>query len=753
MIIQILFSLLVLSQAQAQNVSPKTEADSLYQIAEKSLGSVPIDQSIDAFKRVLDANRDYASAHYQLAQLYATYNTVNDRQRAKRAIGEAIRLEPNNVEYQLALGDLLWQQGFWTNAEDQYLKAFQTDTLSAKAAYQVGARALNTYLKFKDLELLDVISGAGGPTYHMFYWGHFAKKDLERAKTFLNRSTRLNPTFRNAYYQLGLAHYESNEPGQLALVANRLLKHVPGDKDALLFMGLGFQAINKLGRAHTLFKAALERMAPEERAVMESIDLIADTQTQTHIQQAEAHTSSDSTTWSDSAPRTLFWQKQDPLYLTHYNERRVAHYARVAYANLRYSRPEHNIAGWQTDMGRAHIKYGRPLQRRVQRAGGSSMPMDVFMTDGMMENIMPSELGGQSIALMSANFQTENWVYENFTLAFIAADGRNGRLASSTPKQPRYVDPYRRQKYVVPHQILAFKEPDNIRIEVTYALPKTRFQTETTTLDNGLFIFDPNGQKIDEQILQATLQWPQVPNPGLWHKYRVLAHQMHLQPGNYQIIMEALEQKTGHIATFQAQRVISFSDSTLTMSDLFLARRIHPKVPFPENRNDLAILPNPIHTYTAQYPVYVYLELYNLNRNVFGRTRYDIAYQLSIPEKDEMDPSQFIDQSLRRDATVELVLNETPDDSITRNPTLEYRVKYTLPKSRETESLKRATSQGVDMTTSVTAEYEGDKTNDFTYLQFDVAQLPQGIHKLTVTVTDKHTNHQTQKTALFRVIE
>lgn len=757
------FWLLCVILLSHQPVLGKTPADSLYHVAEKSLNTVPIKQSIQAFKRVLKANHKYAAAHYQLCQLYATYNTVNDRQRAKRAIEEAIRLEPENVDYQLALGDLLWQQSFWTNAEAQYLRAFRCDTLSAKAAFKVGSRALNTYLKFKDLEFLDIITGLDGPTYHIFYWDHFAEKDLERAKTFLNRSTHIDPTYRDAYYQLGLAHYENNQPGQLTVVAGRLLKHVPNDKDGLLFMGLGFQAINQLGRAHTLFEEALKRMSDEERTVMESVDLIADAQTQDQIQQAEAHTYPTSTDWTDSDPRNLFWQKQDPLYLTQYNERRIAHYGRVAYANLRYSRPEHNIAGWQTDMGSAHIKYGRALKRRVKRAGSSEVvSMDRFMTDQLMGMVMPEELGGSS-ALTSANFQTEIWIYENFNLEFIAADGRNGRLASSTPKTPRYIDPYRRQKYTVPHQVLAFKEDDQVRLEVTYALPKRRFKTETATLDNALFIFDANGRKVGQQVQQAILQWPKSTIQNLWNQHRVIAHQMKLQQGDYQVVMEALDQKTGHIATFKEQRPLSFIDTALSLSDLFLARRIHPKTPFPENRKDLAILPNPIHTYTPKHPVYVYLELYNLKPDDFGRTRFDLTYQLSVPDKEEINPAQFMDQRIGRETTLEVLINESAStpirveederNQITRRPTVEYRVKYTLPKSIETDELKRATDQGVAMTTSVTAEYEGDRVNDFTYLQFDTSQLPKGIHKLTVTITDKNTNRYTNKYALFRVIE
>ena len=59
--------------------------------------------------------------------------------------------------------------------------------------------------------------------------------------------------------------------------------------------------------------------------------------------------------WVDSVERVRFWRRQDPLFLTEFNERRMEHYGRVAYANLRFSRPSKGIEGWRTDMGRAYI--------------------------------------------------------------------------------------------------------------------------------------------------------------------------------------------------------------------------------------------------------------------------------------------------------------------------------------------------------------------------------------------------------------
>ncbi|MDP6037069.1 MAG: GWxTD domain-containing protein, partial [Candidatus Latescibacteria bacterium] len=662
--IGILLIVCVFGEIDAKDARNRASVDSLYQATVEALGSTSTKESIDAFNRVLKADRKYTLAHYHLAKLYATCNTVNDRQRAKRAIENAIRLGPGNTDFRLAFGDILWQQAKWNEAETQYQKAFQLDTLNADVPFKIGTTALDSYLKFTELYHIDRISpmnlpgtssarGADGFTYTRFDWAHFAEEAFKRATTFLHKCTQIDPTYREAYYKLGLAHYENRHPEKLIGISAQLLKHMPGDKNGLLFMALGLQAINRLDQSSKLFTAAIKRMVPTERAMMESLDLISTLETQQQIQQTKITLPDSIQTWAESDVHTLFWQKQDPLHLTTYNERRMAHYGRVAYANLRYSRPERNIAGWQSDMGQAYIKYGRPLNRSVERADDQfKYGMDVQITN-MDLMILPETLPADRLfdtirpnlaSLNNSDHQTETWIYENFKLAFISADGRNGRLASPTPKTPRYVDPYKNQKYTTPHQILAFKEPDGVRLEVAYALPSKRFKPQPSTLDDGLFIIDPEGREINKQTHQSTVQWNK--SKTRWDQHHVLTRQTHLSPGNYDILVEARDQHTGSIATFRENRTLTLSDTSLAMSDLFLARHIREKTSYPKSRTDLAIEPNPIRTYGSSDPVYVYLEVYNLTRNDFGKTRFDITYHISTPQQDEIDPTLFIDQNL-----------------------------------------------------------------------------------------------------------
>ena len=57
----------------------------------------------------------------------------------------------------------------------------------------------------------------------------------------------------------------------------------------------------------------------------------------------------------------------------------------------------------------------------------------------------------------------------------------------------------------------------------------------------------------------------------------------------------------------------------------------------------------------------------------------------------------------------------------------------------EAQDLNIERSQDSDVIRTVTANYEGTRENDFTYLQIDVNQVPEGIYQLTVLAKDEQT--------------
>ena len=140
----------------------------------------------------------------------------------------------------------------------------------------------------------------------------------------------------------------------------------------------------------------------------------------------------------------------------------------------------------------------------------------------------------------------------------------------------------------------------------------------------------------------------------------------------------------------------------------------------------------------SDFSTYLYLEVYNLRRNPFGRTRFEITYRLSLPKKNDVDPGLFAALDARSDS-VEVISFLNPEAE--SNVPLQFQVRYHLPKHNQIrEELKRLRGLQDRIETAVSAEYEGDRADDFTFLEIDINQLPEGIFNLTVLVTDRHTN-------------
>ena len=780
---------------QAAASTPQV-ADRLYESALEQVGRVTVEQSLQAFRDVLKADRDYAPAHYEIAKLYLSLGTPMDRESAMKAVKEAILLDRDNVSYRLLKADILWTQGSWYNAVNEYKKVLKVDPGNAMAAYMIGHHGIKNFMKYNDKFMMNGISGFSwrehSRTRHS--WSFFGIEELDEAVTYLKACIEAEPQFKDAYFQLGLACYEANRPDELIQVANLLIERVPEDKDALLFCGLGYQALGDETSAHEFYTRALQRMAPAERAVMESVEGIVPDAERANLDDLPRERETVGSThqpWVDSEERVRFWRRQDPLYLTEFNERRMEHYGRVAYANLRFSRPSISIEGWRTDMGRAYIKLGRYLDRRVRRPTTASViPVDRTSTFGRY-------LPGKRIP-WRLTMQQETWFYEGFRVDFQISDGFHGFSPSRLPDRTRYIDPYGRMKYRVPHQVASFKDGDSLR-ELAYALPRYNVtlldSDRNIALENGVFLFDERWDEVYRKRSDLKLKWPRLEPSrypaadSLRNNHLVFQVPFRLAPGTYHLVGELRDAGRGSIGTFRRRREFEAVGSSLTMSDLLLAAQIDSRVTFPEGRSDLGIVANPLRTYHRSEPAFIYLEAYNLERDEFGRTEYEISYTIGHTEQRKIDPYLFVAQRLpqggrhlevsrvsrtresgvrrpprvseeeeeeqRREGLPVVQQEVVPDYfDAKRKEELTYRARFVFPEEDKLASrIKKMGRSKEGVETTITARYEGDREDDFTYLQIDLSHVPAGVHRLSVRIRDVHNDDVVSRDVLFRVIE
>ena len=328
-----------------------SEVDSLYQAALSRMNEIEPKESVEEFRKVLKADGKYAPALAQLTRLYIRLDTPEYRRRAVEASEKAVRIEPENLQYQLLYGEALWNRGFQREAKAHYERVIEKFPNAAIAAYDAGRHVLGEYMITRD-QVLDRRGAIRS----------FAKNEYEQAVMLLEKSLEIDDKYKDSYYLMGLAHLEHKKIGAMQRVMKQMMQKFPGDINAQLFMAYSHQLQGQLLDANDLYEKAVGAMNAEERKMMESVDLIASKKDNARISKAMA--ASGDGEWKDSAELKQFWNQNDPLLLTSQNERRMEHYGRVAYANLRFSVPSRNIEGWKTVRGQTYIKYGK-YQRRT----------------------------------------------------------------------------------------------------------------------------------------------------------------------------------------------------------------------------------------------------------------------------------------------------------------------------------------------------------------------------------------------------
>ena len=763
----------------------ETTIDSLFHVAEQQVGQAGRTKSVKAFRDILSRDDEYAPAYNALANLYLQTNTVNDRQRAAQMILKAIMIDPNNAEYRLTRGKIWWAQGFRSRALSQYENVNEKHPNNTEALDGAGMYQVYEFLALKD----------GRRDF-----GKYAQEAKREAEQTLRKSIQLNATNQKPYHLLGILYFEDEDWSTFQTLIQNLHLLYPDDKNALLFCGLAHYQLGEYNESHKYYQRALDLMSVEERELLDSIDLLVP---------KEDHASRDTTQTIDALlKREMFWKSQDPLYLSDFNERKMEHFGRMAYSNLRFRRFSDNVEGWQTDMGKAYIKFGRYRSRKTfyLSKGGSEFRAFYEMRETWFYETFKIEYcgnggdrwgfcGGYGVGGVSF-IPPNNSLFDYWREAPDNAFRRRTFSFPSTLQEAshhifrktaqRFIDPYLNRKYTLPHQIAVFEERDSVRVELSYMIPKDRLEANLETGEvsfwDGVFLFDKHWNDVYNYRKSMSFALPPpLPPPNTAARHRndhlLVSRMLSVPQGSYHFSIELLDQTSGAIGIARDEKQYVYDDKTFHLSDLLVGSDIQARNALPESRNDLIITPNPVRTFSPFESVFIYLELYDLIRDDFGSTAYDISYTIGKPEVDTLSPTLFASQDLidmmgkteidLRTGIADHIAAEglqtgRPQDSdeigsIFADSDIWGDTKVYTSGGQvhhiAAEGLKIKRSKDGDLTRTVTANYEGNREDDFTYLQIDVNQVPPGIYQLTVLAKDKRTEQTDRKYVYFRIVE
>ena len=711
------------------------------------------DEAERAAKEALEIDRASPEILIQLARVYILKDKKKD---AREVLNEAEQLAPDMADLHYYRGRTygkirmaMFRPGTaereYKIQDASYRRAIELDPSHPDAFFQLG----NVIEEIRD--------------------------DPESALDWYARQASVNPAHDEAIYRLVACAVELREYqkgyAQLQQVAtaqdsaaNPLVDGLAAQLEAYQYHILDQHV--RAYRAMRRHIAVLSEVDPGKVALYEDLSIVASSK------EAEAFLEAPEQK-RDELWRT-YWAARDPDPTTRINERLVEHYRRVIYSKLNFStgkdpwdrRGEIYVRyGHPDDRQQFILKSGEDVVNAIYPTGMRAVDMIRETSRQRLDMQVSTGAPAQDIGLFSARagretksvaFPTESWVYVPFGLEIFFTDQRNSkafdyplqvidlpnqstnfgttdRLAYSflnTPRKQaeeliRKVPESHRHDYggeplSFVYQLASFKGAgDQADVEVAYSLPAAQLgnaedgQGERTWLSGRIALQDMDFNYVQAMPFRmGPLRRPASEQENL--QLSTGAFRFSSQPGAYRSAVSLRDSLTQRFGVFTAPlRISDYSADRMLLSDVKLAASIVPTdAAGLLVRNGLFITPHPARLYSRATPVFIYYEIYNLERDAEGRTGFRTELEIAAREP-------------RRNVVLRFL-----------------------------SALGRMVSQqSDDQTAYVTFEDSGTSPDDFKYTSIETADLDPGTYTMTLTVTDLHTGQQDTKTVDFIVVD
>lgn len=248
----------------------------------------------------------------------------------------------------------------------------------------------------------------------------------------------------------------------------------------------------------------------------------------------------------------------------------------------------------------------------------------------------------------------------------------------------------------------------NSRLELYFAVPMDELvpvKLDTGRLQRGVAVFDttwrPKFQVID------TVRYVKT---EMASGFVISESALELPPGDYIVGSQFRDLGSGGYGSqFKRLHVEPYGVGDLGLSDIEVATEIFED--YDEAfKSGLGVIPNPTHIFTHEKPMHIYYEVYNLKKDEFGQTRYQVTYLIEPLE----EKRKFFGQVIR---SIGKVIKEDRDESVT-----------------------------------ISTEQAGYREDQTEFLELDVSKSQEGEFRLSVSVTDLVAQNTKTKETRFRVI-
>ncbi len=569
----------------------------------------------------------------------------------------------------------------------------------------------------------------------------------EEARDLLIHQVEAVPAHRDAWQKLLDVHMALGEWDDAARAAGELITLDPEATEAYPLLAGAFWQEERFDEAMRVFENYFGILDADELGLYLNIGYIL-----TPDEQREYRTLDDE---GRISYRNHYWAQRDPDPKTLVNERLLEHFIRVAWARLEFGED------WPWDArGDFYVRYGEPDIRTGQ---GRPFPEDFIDDDPffrrakrefyesmglspMQDTISASDgIGGRRSGFQDASGDTgpvgsvertpERWIYRDRGVDMVFNDpvGRGRYMLTSNLHRQLMEQMEERLPIMSPEEdkieyidlmdvAITFRGSDGLTaVEYAFALLPEEFGSfrsltgAWTTLDVDVRLFTPGWHEVTStgDAARRIEVVPQVRIRGI--PLFVDATRLEVEPGEYILATMLTDPETGRRAGSEEQiEVPDYSGDELMVSNILPAALITEVGPGREGRfirGDLEVLPLPGRALQADQPLFIYYEAYNLSKDEFGATDYQVEYAISqAPEGQALMTRLF--QGIR--------------------------------------SIVTGRRGRVRIASSVTRQ--GISTDMASYLEIDLSDLRAETWELRLTITDLHTGVSRSSSLIFRTL-
>ena len=306
-------------------------------------------RAIKLLDGVVHSGRAAPQRYVQMGILYRSAGTITGRLQSQKVLELGLQQYPDHAGLWLELGKTYYAQTFYGDAARCFHKVLRLAPDNCEARLYLG---LDWFRKWKYMQ-----------TY---------KEYLGKAVPYFQNVVQCDPDNPTGFYKLAFVNFARGDTLSAIAASEKCMAAHPDFTEAYFLRGtIAFRRLDYVF-CDSLFATALGLLDEDERNGYQDIRAI--------LTDEEAYDYRFAPDERRKRIERVFWAERDPDLTTPLNERYLEHVQRMYLADAFYDSYTPRLRGWETERGKAVIKFGMPDGVGSTLAGGSlTGPMEMWI--------------------------------------------------------------------------------------------------------------------------------------------------------------------------------------------------------------------------------------------------------------------------------------------------------------------------------------------------------------------------------------